>query len=30
MATTECVSTGSRVGLPVNEPNASPNHGCSP
>ena len=30
MATVSCVSTGSVVGLPVNELNASPSHGCSP
>ena len=30
MATISCVSTGSAVGLPVNEPNASPSQGCSP
>ena len=30
MATISCVSTGSLVGLPVKEPNASPSHGCSP
>ncbi len=30
MATISWVSTGSLFGLPVNEPNASPNQGCSP
>jgi hypothetical protein len=30
MATISCVSTGRPFGLPVKEPNASPNHGCSP
>ncbi|RAO62415.1 hypothetical protein LUPAC06_00395 [Micromonospora saelicesensis] len=30
MATISWVSTGSRFGLPVKEPNASPSQGCSP